>query len=70
MEKIEERALRFINNDFTSSLEALLISTNTVHLHVRRMKQIASEVFKIVNNIAPVDIKDLINIKKISLQFQ
>ena len=29
LEKIQERALRFINNDFTSSLQALLTSTNT-----------------------------------------
>ena len=52
LEKIQERALRFINNDFTSSLQALLTSTNTTPLHVRRMKQMASEVYKIVNDIA------------------
>ena len=45
LEKIQERALRFINNDFTSSLQALLTSTNTAPLHVRRMKQMASEVY-------------------------
>ena len=55
--------IRFINNDFTSSLQAVLASTNTVPLHVRRMQQMASEVFKIVNNISPTYIKDLINIK-------
>ena len=52
------RALRFINNDFTSSFEALLITTNTVPLHVGRMRQIACEDFKIVNNISPSYIKD------------
>ena len=41
MEKVQERALCFINNDFTSSLQDLLSSTNTVALHVRRMKQMA-----------------------------
>ena len=50
MEKVQERALRFINNDFTSSLQDLLSSTSTVPLHVRRMKQMAPEVFKIVND--------------------
>ena len=29
MEKLQERALRFINNDFTSSLQDLLSSTST-----------------------------------------
>ena len=51
-------ALRFINNDFTSSFQALLASTNTGPLHVRRMQQMASEVFKIVNNISPTYIKE------------
>ena len=64
LEKNRERALRFINNDFTSSLQALLTSTNTAPLHVRRMKQTASEVYKIVNDIAPDYIKDLIDIKQ------
>ena len=53
LEKIQERALRFINNDFTSSLQALLTATNTAPLHERRMKQMASEVYKIDNDIAP-----------------
>ena len=70
LEKIQERALSFINNDFTSSLQALLISTTTAPLHVRRMAQIASEVYKIVNDIAPDYIKDLINIKQSNYNFR
>ena len=70
LKKIQERALRFINNDFTSSLKALLASTNTVPLHVRRMQQMASEVFKIVNKISPTYIKDLINMKHSHYNFK
>ena len=58
LEKIQERALRFTNNDFTTSLQVLLTSTNTAPLHVRRMKQMAPEVYKIVSDIAPDYIKD------------
>ena len=65
IEKIQERALRFINNDFTSSLQSLLTSTNTLLLHVRRMKQMTSEVYKIVNDIAPDYIKDLVKNKNL-----
>ena len=36
LEKIQERALRFINNDFASSLQALLTSTNTAPLPARK----------------------------------
>ena len=61
---MQERALHFINNDFTSSLQALPTSMYTAPLHVRRMKQMASEVHKIVDDIAPDYIKDLINIKQ------
>lgn len=70
MEKIQERALRFINNDFRSSLQDLLSSTHTSPLHVGRMKQMASEVFKIVNDMSPEYIKDLITIKNASYNFR
>ena len=33
---------------------------NTEHLHVKRIKEMACEVFKIVNNIAPTFIQNLI----------
>ena len=69
MEKVQERALHFINNDFTSSLQDLLSSTSTVPLHVRR-KQMATEVFKIVNDISPEYIKDLITIQNSSYNFR
>ena len=38
LEKVQERALRFINNDFSSPINDLLKSTNTQPLHVRRLK--------------------------------
>ena len=62
MEKIQERALRFIHNDFQSSAEVLLSLTGTVPLHIKRMKFMACEVFKIVNDLSPKYIQDLVNI--------
>ena len=38
IEKVQERALRFINNYLKSSLSELPQQTNTQPLHVRRMK--------------------------------
>ena len=70
LEKIHERALRFIHNDFTSSLIALLLSTNTQPLHIRRLKQMACEVFKIVNNMSPSYISDLVKIKSYMYYFR
>ena len=62
-EKIQERALHFIYNDYSSTHHDLLKTANTEHLHVKRIKEMACEVFKIVNNIAPSFIQNLIIIK-------
>ena len=63
LEKIQERALRFIYNDYSSTHHDLLKTANTEHLHVKRIKEMACEVFKIVNNIAPSFIQNLITLK-------
>lgn len=70
LEKVQERALRFINNDFTSSLPDLLKQTNTQPLHIRRLKLMACEVYKLVNNLSPTYINDLVNIKNPSYNFR
>lgn len=70
LEKIQERALRFINDDYSSSLRDLLTSTNTLPLHVRRLKQMACEVFKIVNGMSPHFIRDLISLKSSNYNFR
>ena len=60
MEKIKERALRFISNDLSSTLETLLVLNKTTPLHKGRIKLMASEVFKILNNLSPSYIQDLV----------
>ena len=70
MEKIQERALRFIHNDFQSSSEVLLSLTGTVPLHIKRMKSMACEVFKIVNDLSPQYKQDLVNIKVSNYNFR
>ena len=70
LEKVQERALRFVNNDYSSSIGDLLKSTNTQPLHVRRLKQMASEVFKIVNKLSPEYINDLVKIKPSTYNFR
>ena len=42
MEKIQERALRFICNDFTSNIETLLVLNNAVPNYIGKMKLMAS----------------------------
>ena len=57
------RALRFIYNDYSSTHHDLLKTANTEHLHVKRIKEMACKVFKIVNNITPSFIQNLIMLK-------
>ena len=61
IEKIQERALRFIYSDYSSSFESLLIKSQLPSLKVRRMRKIALESFKILNNLSPAYLNDLLN---------
>ena len=70
LEQVQERALRFINNDYSSSISYLLKSTNTQPLHVRRLKQMACEVLRIVNKLSPEYINDLVKIKPSTYNFR
>ena len=63
LEKIQERALRFIYNDHSSTYADLLKCAGTVNLHIKRTKDIACEVFKIVNKLAPSFIHNLVALK-------
>ena len=51
LEKIQERALRFIYNDYSSTHHDLLKTANTEHLHVKRITEMACEVFKIFEHV-------------------
>ena len=53
IEKIHERALRFIYSDYSSSYESLLIKSQLPSLKVRRMRTIVLGSFKILNNMSP-----------------
>ena len=63
MEKIQERALRFIYDDYNSSYEHMLEKSKLPSLKIRRLKTIAVETFKIINKNSPSYLHDLINIK-------
>ena len=60
MEKIQERALRFVYNDYKSSATDLLTKAKLPTLHVRRTRTMALEVFKIMHGLAPPVLSSLI----------
>ena len=70
IEKIQERALRFIYSDYSTSYESLLIKSQLPSLKVRRLRTIALESFKILNNLAPAYLNDLLTFKNHSYSFR
>ena len=54
-----ERALRITYGDRSSSFENLLKKDNSVSIHHRNIQALATEMFKVKNNIAPEIMKEL-----------
>ena len=63
-------ALRFIYRDYDSSYESLLLKSQLPSLKVRRLRAIALEAFKILNNLSPVYLNDLLTFKNLSYSFR
>ena len=61
MEKVQERAMRFIVNDYTSEYTDILKKANAPTLYLKRVQKIAQEVYKAINNLSPSYTKELIN---------
>ena len=70
MEKLQYRALRLVFNDFVSSYESLLDRVNMPTLHIGRIRLIANETFKILNNMSPVYLQDLVSYKNSTYSFR
>ena len=62
LEKVQERALRFVYEDYNSSyIKPAKVSS----LQIRRIRTMALETYKIVNKTAPVCLQNLVSVKKI-----
>ena len=53
LEKIQERALPYVTNNYKSDYRSLLCQTSLPSLEKGRRQQIAIQTFKIVNNFSP-----------------
>ena len=60
MEKIQERAFRFIYNDYTSKYFKLLEENGESTLYLKRVRIIAHEVYKAINGISPKYMNELL----------
>ena len=66
MEKIQERALRFVYNDHTSSYAELLTHAKRPSLYLSRLRKLSIEVYKIVSKECPDFLHDMFMTKEIT----
>ena len=66
MEKILERALRAVFNDFRSSYSELLKQASLDTLYSNRCKRLIEHVYKVINNLSPLFSSDYYEIKKLN----
>ena len=57
VEKIHERSLKFLSNDYLSSCAELLEKSISVSMETKRLLRIIHEIFKTLNNLNPVFMK-------------
>ena len=70
LEKVQERALHFVYEDYNSSYEELLQKAKVPSLQIRRMRTMALETYKIINKLAPVCLHDLVHMKNSKYSFR
>ena len=70
IEKVQERALRFVYDDFVSTYEELLEKAKIPTLKIRRLRTMALETFKILHDLAPPSLSNLVNIKENKYNFR
>ena len=62
--KVHDRALRLVYEDKISSFESLLERDKSVSLHVKNLQYLATEIFKIKNDLSPEIMKEVFIFKE------
>ena len=70
LEKLQYRALKIVFNDYISSYESLLSKVNLPTLHMNRLRCIATETYKCINNMSPEYLRDLVEVKQSKYSFR
>ena len=63
IEQIQKRCLRIILNDNESDYEALLEKSNKTTMNVKRLRNLAIEIFKTINDLNPLFMKEIFRLK-------
>ena len=57
--KLHERALRLVYKDYNSSFQELLNRDNSFSIHHRNLQNLATEMYKVKNDISPIFMKSI-----------
>ena len=64
IEKIQKRCIRIILNDYVSDYETLLCNIDKPTMEIRRLRTLAAEIFKTLNEISPLCMKNIFTPKE------
>ena len=56
-------ALRIAYDDYTSTFDELLVQDDSVNIHQRNLRALATEMYKVYHNLSPLFIRELFNEK-------
>ena len=59
MKKIHEKSQKFLSNNYLSSYAELLEKSSLVSMETKRLRMMVYEIFKTLNNLNPVFMKDI-----------
>ena len=62
--RLHERCLRIVLSDKTSSFEKMLEKDRSITMHTRKLKTLATEMFKVYKNLSPAIIADLFHVRQ------
>ena len=64
IEKIQERVLRFLHDDYVSDHLTLLKASGSVSTEIRRMRYLCIEIYNTLNNLNPGYMKDIFQVQQ------
>ena len=67
VENLQKRALRFLQNDYHSPYETLLHKSGKTTVNVRSLRNLCKEIFKSLNRLNPVLLKEIFYFKESNL---
>ena len=59
---LEKRALHFLYNDYESDYEHILLMSNKPSIEVRKLRFLAVEIFKTINDLYPSYMKEIVTL--------